>query len=59
MARLKRNVGIDTRNKRLRLEVRREPHWAVITTGCALGYRKGTNGGSWIARYRAKDGKQV
>lgn len=59
MSRLKRNVGIDTRNKRLKLEARREPHWAIVTPGCALGYRKGSNGGSWIARYRTKDGKQI
>jgi integrase len=40
------------------LSVRREPYWTVLSAGCALGYRKGAKGGSWIARYRRDDGRQ-
>ena len=30
----------------------------VLIPGCAIGYRKGKNGGNWIARGRGPDGKQ-
>jgi len=53
-----RNAKIDTRSARVKLTQRREPYWVVITQGCAIGYRKGKNGGSWIARWRGPDGKQ-
>ncbi len=58
MARTVRNAKIDTRSARAKLTQRREPYWTVLTQGCAIGYRKGKNGGSWIARWRAPDGKQ-
>lgn len=58
MARTVRNPKIDTRSARSKLPVRREPYWTVISAGCALGYRKGTNGGTWIARFRDTAGKQ-
>lgn len=58
MARTVRNAKIDTPSGRARLPVRREPHWTVISQGAALGYRKGTKGGTWIARLRDDAGKQ-
>jgi integrase len=38
------------------LPARNAPYWCPIANGRALGYRKGANGGSWLARYRANDG---
>lgn len=58
MARTVRNGKIDTRSARAKLAVRREPYWTPISRGDAIGYRKGTNGGTWIARHRGEDGKQ-
>ncbi|MGH7089142.1 MAG: tyrosine-type recombinase/integrase, partial [Stellaceae bacterium] len=58
MARNVRNPKIDTRTARARLAVRREPYWTVIAAGCALGYRKGAKGGTWVARFRGEDGRQ-
>lgn len=51
MARTVRNPKIDTRSARAKLLPRREPYWTAITNGCALGYRKGPNGGRWTARH--------
>jgi DNA-binding MarR family transcriptional regulator len=58
MARTVRNAKINSRSARVKLSVRREPYWAVISKGCAIGYRKGGSGGTWIARYRDDAGKQ-
>jgi integrase len=58
MARKVRNPKIDTRSAREKLPDRREPYWTVISGGCALGYRRGTKGGTWIARFRDEAGKQ-
>lgn len=58
MARAVRNVKIDSRSARARLPVRREPYWTVISAGCALGYRRGAAGGTWVARLRDETGKQ-
>lgn len=58
MARTVRNAKIDTRSARAKLAERREPYWTVISAGCALGYRKGAKGGTWIARFRDETGKQ-
>src|SRR5215469_6260228 len=52
MARTVRNAKIDTRSARAKLSTRREPYWTVISAGCAIGYRKGAKGGTWIARFR-------
>ena len=51
MARTVRNAKIDTRSARAKLKARREPYWTSIQPGCAIGYRKGATGGTWIARY--------
>jgi integrase len=58
MARTVRNAKIDTRSARARLSARREPYWTVISEGCALGYRRGTKGGTWIARFRGENRRQ-
>ena len=58
MARTVRNPKIDTRSARSRLPARREPHWTVISEGCALGYRRGAKGGTWIAKFRDESGKR-
>jgi hypothetical protein len=57
-ARTVRNAKIDTRSARAKLAERREPYWAVISAGCAVCYRKGAKGGTWIARFRDTAGKQ-
>lgn len=59
MARTVRNAKIDTRSARDNLTERREPHWTPISAGCAIGYRRGAKGGTWVARFRnEEDGKQ-
>ena len=58
MARTVRNAKIDTRSSRARLSARREPYWTVISQGCALGYRRGEKGGTWIAKFRDDNGKR-
>lgn len=58
MPRTVRNTKIDTRSSRSKLAARREPYWTVISSGCAIGYRKGAKGGTWIARLRDDGGKQ-
>src|SRR6185312_6152538 len=35
-----------------------EPYWTVVSAGCALGYRKGAKGGTWIGRFRDDCGRQ-
>src|SRR5262245_31118861 len=58
MARTVRNPKIDTRSARLKLSERREPYWTIISGGCALGYRRGAKGGTWIGRFRDEKGRQ-
>jgi hypothetical protein len=58
MARTVRNPKIDTRTARSRLAERREPYWTVLSTGCALGYRRGAKGGTWIGRFRDDENHQ-
>src|SRR5215469_8869926 len=58
MARTKANPKIDSRSARSGLGERREPYWTVISKGCALGYRRGSKGGTWIARFRDDAGRQ-
>ena len=58
MARTVRNPKIDTRSARTKLPARREPYWTVLSAGCALGYRRGAKGGTWIAKFRDDDGRQ-
>ena len=58
MARTVRNPKLDTRSARVKLAQRRDPYWTVISKGCAIGYRRGARGGTWIARMRDGEGKQ-
>ena len=58
MARTIRNPKIDSRSARAKLPQRSEPYWTVISKGCALGYRRGSKGGKWIARFRDDMGRQ-
>ena len=58
MARTVRNAKTDSRSARVKLGTRPEPYWTKISKGCFIGYRKAAKGGTWIARYRANDGKQ-
>jgi integrase len=58
MARTIKNAKTDSRSGRAKLAYRREPYWTVISAGCAIGYRRGSNGGRWIARLRDETGKQ-
>ncbi len=51
MARATRNTRLETRTARSKLKVNHEPYWVSIGKGLYLGYRKGANGGAWIARY--------
>jgi hypothetical protein len=51
MARTLQDAKLDTRAARLRLKKRREPYWRSLSEGLAVGYRKGTKGGTWIARH--------
>jgi integrase len=55
MARTLKDSKLDTRGARLRLKRRREPHWRSISEGLAVGYRKGSKGGTWIARHYGPD----
>lgn len=58
MARTVRNAKIDTPSARSKLAERREPYWTVIAKGCAIGYRRGAKGGTWVARMRDEEGAQ-
>jgi integrase len=51
MARTLHDAKLDTRVARLRLKQRREPYWRSISEGLAIGYRRGTKGGTWIGRH--------
>lgn len=51
MARTKESGNLGSRSAREGLKVRPEPYWLVLEKGRAIGYRKGSGGGTWIARY--------
>jgi hypothetical protein len=50
MARSARKSALETRTARLRLKVRRAPHFVKIAKGLRLGYYRGSACGTWIAR---------
>src|SRR5688572_20167002 len=56
--RIKQGGNLGTASSRAKFKQRREPYWVPIVRGCALGYRKGSTGGTWISRVRKPDGKQ-
>ena len=47
--RTKHGGNLGTASSRAKLKQRREPYWVIVVRGCALGYRKGAKGGTWIA----------
>src|SRR5438270_6807848 len=50
MGRLKKDARLDTREARGRLKASRAPYFRSIERGKSLGYRKSSDGSSWIAR---------
>jgi integrase len=54
MARRPRSAKLETRTSRLKLPVRKKPHFATVALGIALGYRRNQGAGSWVVR--AADG---
>jgi len=52
MSRTTQEASIQSPTARARLAVRVEPYYRSLQRGLALGYRRGKNGGSWLARTR-------
>lgn len=52
MARTIRDYRLETRAARERLKPARKPYWRTLSIGCHIGYYRGRQCGSWIARYR-------
>lgn len=52
------NYNLTSKRARERLFIRREPYWTRMGKGAYLGYRRGSGGGTWIARFRDRDGRQ-
>ena len=50
MARTIRNGKLDTRSARAKLPIKKSGYWVPIARGFALGYRRGSKGGVWLAR---------
>jgi integrase len=50
MARQRRSARLQTREARLKLAPRAEPYWYDIERGRAIGYYRGSSGGSWWLR---------
>jgi integrase len=50
MPRKTRAPKLETRTARLKLAVRRKPHFVSIGPGISIGYRRNTGAGSWVAR---------
>ena len=50
MARTVKDVRLDSRAARERLEPRKKPYYRVIETSRHIGYYKGLRSGSWLAR---------
>ena len=46
------------RGQVMRVMFTAQPYWTVISEGCALGYRRGAIGGTWIGRFRDDAGRQ-
>lgn len=50
MARRIRDTSLETRTARLRLKRRGKPYWRMLDKGLQVGYRRSSDGGSWVAR---------
>jgi hypothetical protein len=57
MARLVRDAKLETRTARTRLPIASKPYFRRLEIGFHLGYRRLSNGGTWIARRFAEDGR--
>lgn len=57
MARLVRDAKLETRTARARLPIGPKPYFRRLEIGFHLGYRRLSNGGTWIARRFAQDGR--
>jgi len=55
VARTVRNQKLDTRSARAKLPAKKSPYWVSLAPGCALGYRKGSKGGVWLAKIVRED----
>jgi integrase len=55
MARTRQDAKLNTRSARIALKQRSEPYWRSVSKGLAIGYFKGANGGTWIARHFSVD----
>jgi hypothetical protein len=51
MAKTLDHATLRSRTTRSSVARRREPHWVVLSKGCALGYRRLATDGTWIARF--------
>ena len=49
-------MDLSRKRGRDRLKPRREPYWQRLAERQYLGFRSGP--GTWVARYRGRDGKQ-
>lgn len=52
MAKTLRDSKLENRTSRVKLQVKKEPHWKSIGQGLHLGYYKGVASASWQVRYR-------
>lgn len=52
MARTVRDHRLESRTARLKLAVRKEPYWTLLSAGFHLGYYRGKQVGKWVARHR-------
>jgi integrase len=50
--------NLENKAERSKLDVQRQPYWIRVNQSTWLGYRKGANGGVWIARSRYPRGKK-
>jgi integrase len=57
MPRLIRDAKLETRTARTRLPIGPKPYFRRLEVGFHLGYRRLSNGGTWIARRLAHDGR--
>jgi integrase len=57
MARLVRDAKLETRTARTRLPIGPKPYFRRLEVGFHLGYRRLSNGGTWIARRFAEDSR--
>jgi integrase len=46
----KSSVRLETRLRREKLKLRREPYWVPISEGCSFGYKRRSRNGTWLVR---------